>query len=240
VKKIMNNPCCNIASLIDHALLAPNLTSAQLEAGCREAAAFRVAGFCAMPSWVSDSVKILEGTGVPAFSVAGFPHGTSSPEVKAEETRHALGDGAVEIDMVCNISRAVSNDWDFVERDIAMVLGVVRRHNAKLKVIFETCYLTDAQIIALCGVCARVGVDWVKTSTGFASAGATEHAVRLMREHTPGHIGVKAAGGIRDLAAVRLFQSLGCSRIGTSRTAAIMAELAGGNTDGQKTNGNAY
>jgi len=105
------------------------------------------------------------------------------------------------------------------------VLAATRRHNAKLKVIFETCYLNDAQIIALCGVCGRVGVDWVKTSTGFASAGATEHAVRLMRQHTPAHIAVKAAGGIRDLASLRLFQSLGCTRIGTSRAAAILAEI---------------
>jgi deoxyribose-phosphate aldolase len=213
------------ASLIDHALLAPNLTVQQIETACRETAAHRVAGVCVMPFWVADCVKTLEGTGVLPTSVVGFPHGNHTAAIKTEEARHALGDGAVELDMVVNIPRACSNEWDYVEDEINAVLCAARRHNAKLKVIFETCYLDDAQIIALCGVCGRAGVDWVKTSTGFGTAGATEHAVRLMREHTPASIGVKASGGIRDLAALRLFQSLGCSRIGTSRTAAILAEI---------------
>ena len=217
-----------IASLIDHVFLTPNTTLAQLEAGCREIIPHRVACVCVMPYWIADCAKLLEGTGIQPGTVAGFPHGLNTPEVKAEEARQALGNGAVEIDMVCNISRAVSNDWSGLEREISMVLDVVRqRRDAKLKVIFETCYLTDAQIIALCGVCSRVGVDWVKTSTGFASAGATEHHVRLMRQHTAPHIGVKASGGIRDLAAVKLFHSLGCTRIGTSRAISILAEAAG-------------
>jgi deoxyribose-phosphate aldolase len=214
-----------IASLIDHAILAPNTTIAQLEAGCREAATLHVAGICVMPFWIADCVDILEGTGIAPSTVAGFPHGMNSPEVKSEEARHTLGEGEKELDMVCNISRAVSNDWDFLEREIEMVLGVVRRHEAKLKVIFETCYLTDAQKIELCKICSRLAVDWVKTSTGFATAGATEHDVRLMRANTPASIGVKASGGVRDLATVRLFQSLGCSRVGTSRSTAILAEV---------------
>jgi len=213
------------ASLIDHALLAPNLTVRQIETACRETAAHRVAGVCVMPFWVADCVKILEGTGVRPTSVVGFPHGNTTTGIKTEEALHALGDGAVELDMVVNIPRACSNGWDYVEDEIGVVLCAVRRHGAKLKINFETCYLSDAQIINLCGVCGRADVDWVKTSTGFGTAGATEHAVRLMRQHTPAHIGVKASGGIRDLAGFRLFQSLGCSRIGTSRTAAILSEI---------------
>ena len=216
-----------IASLMDHALLAPNLTVRQIGDGCREVAPLRVASVCVVPHAVVLCRQILEGSGVRTSTVIGFPHGANTPEVKAEDARHALGDGAEELDMVCNISRAASNEWPFLEDEIGMALGVVRRHGARLKVIFETCFLSDAQIIALCGVCSRVGVDWVKTSTGFANGGATEHHVRLMREHTAPHIGVKASGGVRDLAAVRLYQSLGCSRVGTSRTAAILAEVAG-------------
>ena len=217
-----------IASLIDHALLAPNLTLAQLDAGCREVAPLRVASVCILPHWVQGCAKILKGSGVLPSTVIGFPHGATSIDQKGAEACVALDD-ATELDMVCNISRAVSNDWDYIEREIFVVLEQVRERGAKLKVIFETCYLNDAQKIELCKICSRLNVDWVKTSTGFGTAGATEHDIRLMRQHTAPHIGVKASGGIRDLAAVRLFQSLGCSRIGTSRTAAILAELAGEN-----------
>ncbi len=215
----------DIASLIDHALLTPNLTEAQLEAGCREAASLHVASVCILPYWVRQCHHILKGSDVRTSTVIGFPHGAHAIEVKANEACHALDDGAVELDMVCNISRAVSNDWDYLAREIAAVLEPVRRRDAKLKVIFETCYLSDAQKIELCKICSRLKVDWVKTSTGFGSAGATEHDIRLMREHTDKTIGVKASGGIRDLAALNLFRSLGCSRIGASRTAAILAEV---------------
>ena len=216
-----------IASLIDHALLAPNLTTAQLESGCREAASLRVASVCILPHAVRLCSQVLAGSGVLTSTVIGFPHGANTIETKVAEARDALDDGAVELDMVCNISRAVSNDWDYLEREIAAVLVATHGRGAKLKIIFETCYLNDAQKIELCKICSRLKVDWVKTSTGFGTAGATEHDIRLMREHTDSAVGVKASGGIRDLAAVRLFQSLGCSRIGASRTAAILAEVTG-------------
>ena len=223
----MNPQQLEVASLIDHALLAPNLTLAQLEAGCREAASLRVASVCILPHAVELCAEILKGSGVLTSTVIGFPHGANTIETKLGEACDALDDGAVELDMVCNISRAVSNDWKYVMADIAAVLDATRASNAKLKVIFETCYLSDAQKIELCKICSQLKVDWVKTSTGFGAAGATEHDIRLMRQHTDSSIGVKASGGIRDLAAVRLYQSLGCSRIGASRTAAILAEVAG-------------
>lgn len=217
----------DIAAVIDHSLLRPNLSDAQLDAGCREAAALHVASVCILPHWVLQATRLLKGSGVRTSTVIGFPHGAHTMHTKAFEARCALDDGAVELDMVCNISKAVSNEWTYVQDDIAGVLEHVRAANAKLKVIFENCYLDDAQKIELCRICSALQVDWVKTSTGYGTGGATEADVRLMREHTAPTIGVKAAGGIGNLATLRAFLGLGCTRIGLSRTAAILAELEG-------------
>jgi len=212
-----------IARLIDHALLLPNLGDAELEAGCRQAAGWGVASVCILPHWVARCAATLRGSGVAAGTVIGFPHGAHMSVVKAAEARRALDDGAQELDMVVNISKAVSGAWREVRDDIRAVLAEVREQGAKLKVIFETCYLDEAQKIRLCGICSELGVDWVKTSTGFGPAGATEADILLMRKHSAPGVQIKASGGVRDLAAVVRFRDLGCSRIGCSRTGAILA-----------------
>jgi len=203
--------------------LLPNLTDAEVEAGCRQAAAWQVAGVCVLPHAVARCAGILGGSGVAAGTVIGFPLGAHMTVVKAAEARRALDDGAQELDMVIAIAKAVSGAWRDVHADIRAVLAEVREQGAKLKVIFETCYLDDAQKIRLCEICSELGVDWVKTSTGFGPAGATEADVRLLRKHSAPGVQIKASGGIRDLAAVVRFRDLGCSRVGCSRTAAILA-----------------
>ena len=213
----------DIARLIDHALLQPNLDVAALEEGCRQAAGWKVASVCILPHAVARAAAILRGSGVAAGTVVGFPHGANLTVLKAAEARRALDDGAQELDMVINISQTVSGAWRAVHDDIRAVLAEVREQGAKLKVIFETCYLDEAQKIRLCEMCSELGVDWVKTSTGFGPAGATEADVRLMRRHSAPSVQVKASGGIRDLAAVCRFRDLGCSRVGCSRTAEILA-----------------
>lgn len=212
-----------IARLIDHALLQPNLSDAALEEGCRQAAGWQVASVCLLPHAVRRCATILRGSGVATSTVIGFPHGAHLTVVKAAEARRALDDGAQELDMVVNISKVVSGAWRVVHDDIRAVLAETREQAAKLKVIFETCYLDEAQKIRLCEMCSELGVDWVKTSTGFGPAGATVADVRLMRLHSAPAVQIKASGGIRDLEAVCRFRDLGCSRIGCSRTAAILA-----------------
>jgi deoxyribose-phosphate aldolase len=211
-----------IARLIDHALLQPNLTNAALEAGCRDAAAWRVASVCILPHAVARCAAILGDSGVATSTVIGFPHGAHRTVIKAAEARRALDDGAQELDMVVNISQVVSGAWRDVQADIHAVLAEVRERGARLKVIFETGYLDDPQKIRLCEICSELGADWVKTSTGFGPAGATEADVRLMRAHSAPPVQIKASGGIRDLAAVVRFRDLGCSRIGCSRTGEIL------------------
>ncbi|NLL84801.1 MAG: deoxyribose-phosphate aldolase [Lentisphaerae bacterium] len=219
-----------IAHLIDHALLQPNLSDPALEAGCRAAAGWGVASVCILPHAVARCAELLAGSDVAASTVIGFPHGAHMSVVKAAEARRALDDGAIELDMVINISKAVSGAWRDVHDDIRAVLAEVREAGAKLKVIFENCYLDNNQKIRLCEMCSEIGVDWVKTSTGFGTGGATAEDVILMRQRTAPSIQIKASGGIRDLESVRLFRDLGCSRIGCSRTAEILAACNGLNS----------
>ncbi|GIW94398.1 MAG: deoxyribose-phosphate aldolase [Pirellulaceae bacterium] len=215
----------DIAKMIDHSLLAPNLTERQLEAGCRLAAMYDVATVCIMPYFVERCAKLLSGSGVLPTTTIGFPHGAHRTALKQAESLRALDDGAKELDMVVNISKVLSGDWQYVEREIAAVLETVRAAGARLKVIFENCYLEETHKIQLCKICGELGVDWVKTSTGFGPSGATPDDVRLMREHSPEHVQVKAAGGIRDLDSVMVYRQLGATRIGASRTADILDEL---------------
>ena len=164
----------DLAGLIDHALLAPTLTAADYAAGCDLAAAYQVASVCVSPHAVRDCAARLAGTGVKVGTVVGFPHGLNTTAVKRAEAEAALADGAVELDMVVNISRVLSGDWDHVERDIAAVCAAARSVGGKTKTIFETCYLDDAQKARLCAIAGVAGADWVKTSTGFGTAGATD------------------------------------------------------------------
>jgi len=214
----------DIAKMIDHSLLNPSLTVSELEAGCRLAVDYDVASVCIMPFYLKRCAEILRGSTVKPSTTIGFPHGGHATATKVAEARQALDDGGEELDMVVNISKAVSGDWPYVEADVRAVLEVTHAQGRKLKVIFENCYLNDEQKIKLCEICGGLGADWVKTSTGYGSGGATEADVRLMRQHSPAHVQVKAAGGIRDLDRLLFFRALGVTRIGASRSAEILNE----------------
>lgn len=214
-----------LAKMIDHALLMPNLTATQLDAGIRMARAYDVASVCIMPYYASRCAELLRGSTVKTSTVIGFPHGSNTTEVKRDEAIRALADGCAELDMVVNISRVVSGQWDDVFDDIAAVIGVAHEIGQKVKVIFENCYLNEHQKVRLCKICSDLRADWIKTSTGFGSGGATEGDLRLMRLNAAPHVQIKAAGGIRDLAGLRAVRALGATRCGASRTAEILDPL---------------
>jgi deoxyribose-phosphate aldolase len=214
----------DIAKMIDHSLLNPALTAEELEAGCRLARLYDVASVCIMPYALSRCAAILKGSTVKASTTIGFPHGGHTTAVKAAEAERALADGGEELDMVVNISQVISGNWHYVERDIATVIDRAHAHGAKVKVIFENCYLRDEHKIRLCGICGELGADWVKTSTGYGLGGATLEDLQLMRLHSPPGVQVKAAGGIRDLDKLLEVRALGVSRCGASRTREILDE----------------
>lgn len=213
-----------IAKTIDHSLLPPALTDAQLEAGCRQAAEYGVASVCIMPYYLKRCAEILRGSGVRASTTIGFPHGGHTTKIKLAETRQALEDGGEELDAVVNISKVRSGDWDYVRRELRDMIELVHDHGQKIKVIFENCYLSSEEIIALCEICGDLRADWIKTSTGFGSGGATVEHVKLMREHAPPWVQVKAAGGVRTLDALLEMRKLGATRVGASRTVEILEE----------------
>lgn len=214
----------DIAKMIDHSLLQPILTTEELEHGCRLAREYDVASVCILPYSLKRCAEVLNGSTVKAGTTVGFPHGGHTTAVKVAEAERALADAGRELDMVVNISKVLSNDWNYVRKDIRAVLEVTHGGGAKLKVIFENCYLRESHKIRLCEMSGELGVDWVKTSTGYGTGGATEEDVRLMRKHSPPGVQVKAAGGIRDLDRLLVFRSLGATRIGASRTAEILDE----------------
>jgi len=214
----------DIAKMIDHSLLNPTLTAAELEAGCRLALEYDVASVCILPYRLKQCADILKGSAVRPSTTIGFPHGGHTTATKAAEARRAIEDGGEELDMVVNISQALSGDWDYVRRDIEAVIEPAHAFGRKVKVIFENCYLNDEQKIRLCEICGELSADWVKTSTGYGSGGATLEDVGLMRKHSPPRVQVKAAGGIRDLDRLLEFRRLGVTRIGASRTAGILDE----------------
>jgi deoxyribose-phosphate aldolase len=231
-----------MAKMIDHSLLHPTLTDQELEAGCRLAAKYSTASVCIKPYFVKRAAELLKGTGVIVGAVVGFPHGNSTTESKRYETQLACEDGAAEIDMVINLGKALSGDWDYVERDVKAVCIEAHKRGAKVKVIFENDYLEkggaglsgDDFKRRLCQVCERAGADWVKTSTGFGfvkqedgtyqTHGATEHDLRLMRKSVSQKVQVKAAGGVRSLDALINVRDLGASRCGATATAAMLDE----------------
>jgi deoxyribose-phosphate aldolase len=221
----MTNDYLAIAKMIDHSLLPPTLTVADLEAGCQLALAYDVASVCILPYYVPRCAEILRGSGVRTSTTIGFPHGGHATAIKRAEAEQALADGCEELDMVVNVSQVLSGRWDYVERDIAAIMEVAHAALQKVKVIFENCYLRDEHKIRLCQICSELNADWVKTSTGYGTSGATPSDVKLMREHSPPHVQVKAAGGIRDLEAVEQMRSLGATRVGASRTKEILDPL---------------
>jgi deoxyribose-phosphate aldolase len=214
----------DIAKMIDHSLLAPTMTAADFEAGIALAVAYDAASVCIVPAYLRRCAELLARSDVKPSTVIGFPHGGQTTAAKVAESRIALDDGAVELDMVINVNRVLSADWEYVRADIAAVLEVTHAAQQKLKVIFETCYLTDANKIRLCEICGELGADWVKTSTGFGSAGATLPDLRLMRAYSPAVVEVKASGGVRELDFVLAARDIGVTRCGSSRTREILDE----------------
>ncbi len=225
----------DLAGMIDHSLLHPTMTDADLEAGCRLAAQYKVVSVCIKPYYVGRAVELLAGTGVGVGTVIGFPQGGNTTEVKRLETAVACRDGAVEIDMVINVGKALSGDWEYVEADIRAVCEEAHSHGAIVKVIFENDFMPDdAAKITLCEVCERAGADFVKTSTGYGFVkgadgkysyqGATDHDLKLMRANCSDKVQVKAAGGVRDLDALIHVRELGGTRCGATATAAMLDE----------------
>ena len=214
----------DVAKMIDHSLLRPVLKADELEAGCRLAREYDVASVCILPYAVARAAELLAGSAVVPSTTIGFPHGGHASRVKAFEAERALDDGARELDMVVNISKVLSGDWGYVRDDIGAVLAPAHGRGAKLKVIFENCYLDDAQKVRLCEIGGELRVDWVKTSTGFGTGGATDEDLALMRKHSPPHVQVKAAGGVRDLDRLLRVRELGCTRSGATATRAILDE----------------
>ena len=214
----------DIARMIDHSLLNPALTVPELEAGCQLARLFDVASVCILPYYVARCTEILAGSPVQPSTTIGFPHGGHTTPVKLSEAHQALHDGAAELDMVINISQARSGNWDYVTREIGLLSHATHDAGAKIKVIFENAYLDDPAKIRLCEICGEIGVDWVKTSTGYASSGATLADLALMRRHAPPSVQVKAAGGIRTLDALLEVRALGVTRVGATRTAEMLNE----------------
>jgi deoxyribose-phosphate aldolase len=217
----------SVAAMIDHTLLKPDASQREIEQLCREAADYRFATVCVNPTWVAFCGRLLRGSGVAVTSVVGFPLGATTPDVKQYETRRAIFDGAREIDMVINIGALKSGDLHLVERDIEAVTSPCREAGATSKVIIEAALLTDEEKITACTLAKAAGAEYVKTSTGFASGGATAADVALMRRVVGDQMGVKAAGGVRDLEGLKAMVAAGATRIGASAGVRIVQESRG-------------
>ena len=214
----------DMAKMIDHSLLNPTLTESDLEASCRLALAYDVASVCILPYALKRGAEILRGSTVKASTTIGFPHGGHTTAIKRAEAERAIADGCEELDMVVNISQVLSGNWDYVRADIKAVIDVAHAAGQKVKVIFENCYLKDEHKIRLCQICSELNADWVKTSTGYGTGGATHDDLRLMRANSAPHVQVKAAGGVRDLDGLLAVRELGVSRCGASRTKDMLDE----------------
>ena len=219
-----------VAALIDHTLLKPDATRQEIEALCREAAQFKFATVCVNPTWVATAARLLAGSGVGVCSVVGFPLGATTADVKGYETRRAIFDGAREIDMVINVGALKSGDLRLVETDIESVTSPCREAGVLSKVIIEAALLTDDEKVTACTLAKAAGADYVKTSTGFASGGATAADVALMRRVVGADMGVKAAGGVRDLEGMKAMIAAGASRVGASAGVKIVQQSRGEKT----------
>ena len=220
----MDYTCHDIAQMIDHSLLRPELTDEDVRKGCEIAKKYKVATVCCRPCEVASVKKLLEGSDVKTTTVIGFPHGCNKTETKVFEAEQAIKDGAVELDVVLNIGRLRSGDYDYVKQDIRAVVEVAHGHGVLVKVIFENFYLTDDEKQVACRISEEAGVDFIKTSTGFAGGGATLEDLRLMRDNVSDNVQVKAAGGVRDLDMALKVREVGCTRFGATRTEGIMEE----------------
>lgn len=214
-----------IAQMIDHSLLNPTLTDPDIIDGCKIAREYRVASVCCRPSDVILAKKTLEGIGVLTTTVIGFPHGSTTTATKLFEAEEAVVNGAVELDVVLNIGKLRSGDYDYVKNELGVLAEFIHKRGVIIKVIFENCYLNTDQKIAACRICNDIGADFVKTSTGYGSGGATDEDLKLMRHYCKPEIKLKAAGGIRTLERAIEIRKLGCSRFGATATVGILERL---------------
>lgn len=210
------------AKMIDHSLLQPTMTDAEMDAGCQLAREYQVASVCIKPYYVARCFELLQGSDVLTSTVIGFPHGGHVTPIKVAESARAIDDGAVELDMVVNIGKVLSKDWTYVAADIKAVVDAAHARKAIVKVIFENCFLEDAHKIELCKICGDVGADFVKTSTGYGATGAVDEDLKLMRKHSPAHVKVKAAGGVRTFDRMDAVRAIGVSRVGATATKVIL------------------
>jgi deoxyribose-phosphate aldolase len=213
-----------VAKMLDHSLLQPILTDDDLERGCRLAREYDVASVCIKPYAVRRAAELLAGSTVAVGTTVGFPHGGHVTAIKVAEAGQAVADGARELDMVVNIGKVLTGDWDYVAADVRAVVEAAHRGRALVKVIFENCFLNDAQKERLCRICGEVGADFVKTSTGYGDAGATDADLVLMRRCSPPRVQVKAAGGVRTFDRLLAVRALGVTRVGATATKAILDE----------------
>jgi deoxyribose-phosphate aldolase len=231
----MNEKVYKLAKMIDHSILHPTMTDEDLRRECEVARKYDVASVCIKPYMVKQAINLLKDSNVLIGCVIGFPSGNSTVAVKVFEAENACKDGAVEIDMVINIGKALQGDWDYITNEIKSVTDVCHRHGAIVKVIFETDFVTrEEDIIKLCQICTQVGADYVKTSSGFGFVkqpngdynykGATIPVLELMKKNVGPKVKIKAAGGVRTLDQLIAVQLAGCSRSGATATAAIMEE----------------
>jgi deoxyribose-phosphate aldolase len=220
----MDYTCHDIAQMIDHSLLRPELTEKDVREGCEIAKKYKVATVCCRPSELALVTRLLQDSDVKPATVIGFPHGCNKTETKVFEAEQAIADGALELDMVLNIGKLLDGDHGYVKKDIQAVVEVAHRHDVAVKVIFENYYLTDEQKKVACRLAEDAGVDFVKTSTGFADGGATLEDLQLMRDNVSEKVQVKAAGGVRDLEMALKVRQVGCTRFGATRTQDIMEQ----------------
>lgn len=227
----------SLAKMIDHSLLHPTMTDAELRAGCAVARRYDVATVCIKPYAIALACDALRGSDVGVCAVVAFPHGNSTTQMKVQETAEAASDGATEIDVVVNIGKVLSGAWDYVSQEIKEINEAAVAQSARLKVIFENDYLQDEHIVRLCEICGEHNVAFVKTSTGYgfvkqengmyAYRGAIDAHLRLMRRHSPEGVEVKAAGGVRTLDDLLRVRALGVTRIGATATSSMLDEARG-------------
>jgi deoxyribose-phosphate aldolase len=213
-----------IAKMIDHSLLQQQLTDTELEQGCKLARQYDVASVCIKPYAVAKAREFLAGSSVVVGTTVGFPHGGHVTSVKVAESLLALKAGARELDMVVNIGKVLSKDWRYVTDDIRAVVEAAHGQKALVKVIFENCFLQDEHKEKLCKICGEVKADFVKTSTGYGSTGASDEDLKLMRRCSPPQVQVKAAGGVRDFERLLAVRALGVTRVGATATKAMLDE----------------
>lgn len=215
----------DIAKMIDHSLLNPTFSVEQLEAGIQLAIAYDVGSVCILPYYHKRCVELLAGTTVAPSSTIGFPHGGHHSKSKLFEAELLIEEGCLELDMVANISATLSGNWKLVESEIDSIVKLAHASKRRVKVIFENCYLNTEQKIRLCKICCNVGADWVKTSTGYGTGGATMEDLQLMLDNVTAPVQVKAAGGIRDCDSLLKVWEMGVTRVGSSRTAEMLGEV---------------